>query len=329
MHRLAVPFVLAPLLGAVFAGPAPASAGSTRVARVVVLGDSYSSGTGIHRDASDYDDQGPAEHSFSPRTRLGDSMCLRELDTTAGAQLAAALGATATMQACAGARIVDVDNQLSASRIAGDGTGTVVTITIGGNDVRTQDGGDWTDVLLDCVLRPGCHRDDGNQVVDLDDVGEALTDLYTSIGEDLPGLTVRVLAYPRPMQPDRWGCVGVTGIGTKEARWIDEQVDAVNAVVEAAVGIARARTSADVAFVPVTDEFDNHGSCRVWQRDRHINDAIWGETASRSITQDGSVEERHTDGVFTLSASSFHPSQKGYDAYARALVAAVTGRAPG
>ena len=329
MRALAVPVLVGASLSAgalVPAIAAPAQAASART-RVVVLGDSYSSGTGIHRDASDYDDQGPPDHAFSSRTRLGDSMCLRELDTSAGAQVADALNASLTMEACAGARIADVANQLAAAAIGGDGATTLVTMTIGGNDVRTEDGGGWTDVLLDCVLTPSCHHDDGNRVVNLGEVGDSLAALLTSIGHEYPALAVRVLAYPRPMQPDRWGCVGVTGVGKKEARWIDQQVDAVNDVIAVAVDDARTATGADVRFVPVLDEFDHHGSCRVWQRDRDVNDAVWGETAHRSVDADGTVHEHHTDGPFTLSASSFHPSQKGYDAYARAVVAAVTGRA--
>jgi lysophospholipase L1-like esterase len=292
------------------------------IERVVTLGDSYSAGAGIHRDASDYDDQGPPLHSFSPRTRLGASMCLRELETTPGPRLAEALGARSLVTACAGAVIADVERQVVAASILGDGSGTVVAVTVGGNDVRTRDGDDWSEVLLDCVVSIGCHRHDGNELANLVDVGDDLAALYSTMGETYPGLMIRVFGYPRLMQPDRWGCVGVTGVGKKEARWIDEQVDHVNAVISEAVDRARAATGVDVRFVDVTDVFDNHGACRIWQRDRYVNDAIWGETSSRVI-DDGRIVERHHDGLLTLSAASFHPSQKGYDAFFDALSASL------
>ena len=298
-------------------------AGDDGIGRVVVLGDSYSAGTGIHRDASDYDDQGPPEHSFDPATRLGDSMCLRETDTTPGPRLAAALGATPVVEACAGAQIADVANQLAAASIAGDGAGTLVAVTVGGNDVRTRDGGGWTDVLLDCVISPGCQRDGGNELAGLDRLGNDLAGLYADILLAHPAVELRVLGYPRIMQPDRWGCVGVTGVGRREARWIDDQVDRVNAVIEQAVARARSWTGGDAEFVSVRDAFDHHGACRVWQRDRYVNDAIWGETSSRVRDRDGRIVERHHDGPFTLSASSFHPSQDGYDAFYEALAASV------
>lgn len=48
------------------------STGSTGPAidRVVTLGDPYSSGSGIHRNASSCDDHGPETHSFDRSTRL-------------------------------------------------------------------------------------------------------------------------------------------------------------------------------------------------------------------------------------------------------------------
>jgi lysophospholipase L1-like esterase len=328
--------LLAASLSALVVAPTPAGAASpggvrtSRIDRVVTLGDSYSAGTGIHRDASDYDDQGPLAHSFDETTRLGSSMCLRELDTTPGARLAESLGATSIVTACAGARIADVPRQLAAASVPGDGRGTLVTMTIGGNDVRTRDGGGWTAVLLDCVLSIGCQRDGGNELTGLDSLGTDLVALLRRITDAHPAITVRVLGYPRLMQPDRWGCVGVTGIGTKEARWLDEQVDRVNDVIQLAVVRATAATAtgasdgADLAFVPVDEPFDNHGACRIWQRDRYVNDAIWGATSSRVIGDDGVIVERHHDGPFTLSAASFHPSQDGYDAFFEALRASTS-----
>ena len=107
------------------------------IERVVTLGDSYSSGSGIHRNASDYDDHGPGAHSFDRSTRLGSSACQRELDETPGPRLAERLDAESVFVACAGAVIREIPAQVRAADIPGDGSGTLVTMTIGGNDLRT------------------------------------------------------------------------------------------------------------------------------------------------------------------------------------------------
>ena len=114
-------------------------------------------------------------------------------------------------------------------------------------------------------------------------------------------------------------CDGVTGISGDEADWIDEQVDLLNREIEIATARARGWTGADIRFVPVTDEFDNHGACRFWQRDRFVNDAVFGDTYRRSQLADGTVQEHWTDGPLNVSTASFHPSSKGYDAYLGAL----------
>jgi hypothetical protein len=87
--------------------------------------------------------------------------------------------------------------------------------------------------------------------------------------------------------------------------------------------MARVRTGADIRFVSVTDEFDNHGACRFWQRDRYINDLVIGETLRRSMTAGGEVRNHWNDGLLNVSSSSFHPSKKGYDAYFSALAASL------
>ena len=87
---------------------------------------------------------------------------------------------------------------------------------------------------------------------------------------------------------------------------------------------ASARTGADIDFVSVVEQFDNHGACRFWQRDRFINDAVLGDTLKRSMDSSGEVRDHWDSGPLTISASSFHPSSKGYDAYFEALAASVT-----
>jgi hypothetical protein len=69
--------------------------------------------------------------------------------------------------------------------------------------------------------------------------------------------------------------------------------------------------------------FDNHGACRFWQRDRYVNDAVFGDTFRRSRLADGTVREHWTEGVLNVSTASFHPSSKGYDAYLSALRSSI------
>jgi lysophospholipase L1-like esterase len=295
-----------------------ASAGSGRIERVVTLGDSYSSGSGIHRNASSYDDHGPAAHSFNRVTRLGSSACQRELDETPGPRLASQLDADSVFIACAGAVIREIPAQVRAADILGDGDGTLVTMTIGGNDLRTYRDENWPDALTRCITSARCHESSKNQMANLDQIREDLVDTYRAIGEQHPEISIRVLAYPRLMQGNG-RCDGVTGISGDEADWIDEQVDLLNHQIEVATARARGMTGADIRFVDVTDEFDNHGACRFWQRDRFVNDAVFGDTFRRSQLADGTVQEHWTDGLFNVSTASFHPSSKGYDAYLAAL----------
>jgi hypothetical protein len=296
---------------------APAEA-VVAVERIVTLGDSFSSGSGIHRNASSYDDHGPAAHSFDPATRLGSSACQRELDETPGPRLASQLLAESVFVACAGAVIREIPAQLRAAEIPGGGAGTIVTITIGGNDLRTGRDENWPDALRRCITSARCHESSRNQMANLDDIREDLAGTYRAIGERYPDITVRVLGYPRLMQGNG-RCDGVTGISGDEADWIDEQVDLLNHQIEVATARARGWTRADIRYVDVADEFDNHGACRFWQRDRYVNDAVFGDTLRRSQLADGTVREHWTDGPLNMSTASFHPSSKGYDAFMSAL----------
>ncbi len=300
-----------------------ASQASARIERVVTLGDSYSSGAGIHRDASDFDDHGPQAQTFSPSTRIGNGDCSREFDETAGPRLADQLGADSVFVACAGATIADIANQVDAADIPGDGRGTLVTMTIGGNDLRTERGENWPQTLVRCITSMGCDDSASNQVVNLARIRADLTAVFTDLGARYPAGTLRVLGYPRLMQSDRW-CEGVTGFGRGEADWVDDQVDRLNSVIMIAVGAAASATGADMRFVSVLDQFDNHGACRFWQRDRYINDAVFGDTLQRSMTASGVVSDHWDDGPLTISGASFHPSSKGYDAYLEALRASVS-----
>jgi len=318
----AAPVVAILVAGGALALPDGVGAEPTGIERVVTIGDSYSSGSGIHKDASSYDDHGPEAHSFDRTTRLGSSACQRELDETPGPRLAQRLDAASVFVACAGAVIDEIPAQVRAAAIPGDGSGTLVTMTIGGNDLRTGRDENWPDALVRCITSARCHRSDANQLANLDDIRRDLLDTYLAVGDEYPDITVRVLGYPRLMQSDRW-CEGVAGISRSEADWIDVQVDLLNREIETAVTVARVRTGADIRFVSVLDQFENRGACRFWQRDRFVNDAVFGDSFRRSQLSDGTVREHWTDSPLNFSTASFHPSSKGYDAYFDALAGSL------
>ena len=325
MFRVATAVVCCLASVGALATTAEATSGSstgTDVDRVVTLGDSFSSGSGIHRDASSFDDHGPEAHAFDRVTRLGSSACQRELDETPGPRLAGLLGAESVVVACAGALISEIPAQVRAAAIHGDGAGTLITVTIGGNDLRTGRDENWPDALVRCIASPGCHRSALNRAANLDEIRRELTDAYVAIGAEFPDVTVRALGYPRLMQSDRW-CAGVTGVSRAEADFVDDQVDELNRQIDLAAAVARARTGADIRYVSVVDVFDGHGACRFWQRDRYVNDLVFGDTVRRRRLGDGSIREVRDDGPLNVSTASFHPSRRGYDAYLEALRGSV------
>ncbi|MEM8621754.1 MAG: hypothetical protein AAGF73_18770 [Actinomycetota bacterium] len=306
-------------LSAIAVGAAPATAQEAPAFdRVVTIGDSYASGTGIHADATSYDDQGPLVHEFAPSLDGGSIACLRELDTTPGPRVAAALGADFDMVACAGGVIDNIDAQLAVADL-GSGAGSLALLTIGGNDVRTARGESWPEALIRCITAWRCDRDSGNQLSNLDDVQTRLTALYQQIGTAHPDLTLRVYGYPRLMQPG-WFCSGVLGLGRSEGRFIDGQADRLNATIAAAVNAADASTPADIGFVDVVDEFDGNGACEGSSSRRGVNSIVFGNSITRTTNPDGTVSENVVDLGILPSAASFHPSQLGYDAYFDALV---------
>ena len=199
---------------------------------VIHIGDSYSAGVGLYPDESSY----------------ADSTCWRDNTYTPAARVAASRGGRLINKSCIGGYAEDtIPEQFRQAMPAGsDGTNTLIVLTAGGNDVRTKRDEEWPSLVKRCILKlsfTGCNREDANQVGNWADVGSKLDDLYDLIASKAPKANVRVLGYPRMMQPDSfWGCPGVTGIGTGEGRWFDSQVDMLNATISAAV--ARARTHA-------------------------------------------------------------------------------------
>lgn len=271
-------------------------AASTGVSRVVQLGDSYSAGYGVLDE-----DRGGAG---------GD--CLEEgfFDSSAvpGGRLASALDVPLEFLACGGAEIEDVVDQFHEARpsIPGDGTGTVVVFTAGGNDVRSIRGEMWTDVLTRCIIWDfSCERRSANQLGNLDEVASEMGALVEMIATSAPRAQVRVLGYPELFQRSPF-CFGVTGIDRNEASFLDGLASELNNALEDAVNEVAADRDVDISWVDVEHAFDDHGACQTERSgERYVNDT---EFVPRS---------------FRVQLNSFHPTTSGYDAYSAALNASL------
>lgn len=182
----------------------PASAAG---ARYVALGDSYSSGVG----------------AGSYIAASGD--CLRS--TLAYSQLWADKNAPATYVsvACSGAKTTDViANQVSAL----SSTTTLVSITVGGNDVG------FADVMTDCVIygTSTCVSDvDAAEDTARTRLPGWLDNAYNAIRAHAPNAKVVVLSYPRFYDTSVWWCVGLSSTSRKK---INEGADVLDGVIQQA-----------------------------------------------------------------------------------------------
>lgn len=281
---------------AVAAALTPSMAGAetgAEIEMVVQLGDSYSAGYGA------------LEADVAADSGSCDDPDRSAPDVTPGGRLAAAHGATLVFAACGGAEIPDVVEQFRRIRsdIAGDGAGTVIVFTAGGNDLRSERGEMWTGLITRCILWDfSCERRSANRPANIDEVAEDIAALVAEIRTAVPAATIRVLGYPELMQRTP-GCWGMTGIDRAEADFLDGIARSLNDALEASVGGA---ATAD-AFVNPEAAFDDQGACQVaWSGERFVNDV---EFVPWSVT---------------ISANSLHPTAEGYDAYSQLLAASLT-----
>ena len=271
-------------------------------AKVVTLGDSYSSGTGTHPNGWHYDERYGGEAWGLKLTVRTDNECWRETDTTPGPRLAAATGAASIFMACKGALVPHVANQfklLNAQWPTDASNGwadTTIVMTVGGNDIATSIGRDWPGIVTDCILRPplsGCQSVSANQISNWGAVGTSLSALYSDIATRAPHATIRVLAYPYLMRADYpWParCPGVPGINGNEADWIDDQVDVLNAVIASAIaGVKAVHPAVDIQFVPVGSRF------------------LIGACAPAFMRPSQAIN------TYMLTDASFHPTPIGYN----------------
>jgi len=295
------PFLLASV--SAFRARPKKNAKSTAVGgKVVTLGDSYSSGCGIFANENQY--------SGTPQA------CLKETDTIAGGRYAAANGMESINFACAGdlidsgsategpQGIVNQFDELQAAYpedAAADWEGSVITFTIGGNDVRTVDGDGWAGVLGGCILCFGCacHTDAGNQPANLDEIQAKATQFYTTLAQNASKARIRVMGYPKLLQAEGTSC-SVAFLNVAASRWMDEQVELANDRLRQGVADVKALyPSVDMEFVSMTGVI-TRGAC------------------ARSGKEIGGFS------IFGgLGPQTFHPLQAGYDKYGEALSASL------
>mmetsp|Transcript_10913 Transcript_10913/g.19080 ORF Transcript_10913/g.19080 Transcript_10913/m.19080 type:complete len:376 (-) Transcript_10913:118-1245(-) len=290
--------------------------------KIITLGDSYSSGTGLYQEGHEYDEEFGGFVSPWKLTARADNECWRETNQVlAGPVYAAQVGRQSVFLACKGAEAehfenqIDLLNSLYPSDMANGWSGSTILFTIGGNDIRTCDGEDWPTVLEACITESDCHEESGNQVGNWNTIASRVASAYEKLAVAAPGAKIRVLAYPRMFQRlTAWyepiKCPGVTGVNRHEADWADDNIDDLNNILNQAVNNVKANhPGLDIKFVSV-NSYITRGACR--STNRQINDKVCTNTS--------------TDLCFSsdnISDSSFHPSNDGYVKYRDAFMASL------
>jgi len=257
---------------------------------IVTMGDSYSSGMGIHRLIRDY--------------HKGEECC-REFKTTPGSEVARNEGKPHLIPACGGDQLADIKSQFAGlqadhPRDAAKGwDGSTMMFTIGGNDILSNKGDNWPGILVNCIVSfyTDCHKKQSNQVANFDQLRNDLADFYNTVAQGANKATIRVWGYPRLLQRT-WHCIPVPGVNKGATQWMDNMVDELNGHISQAVDVAKSRNpGVDLQFVDVTEYFTS-GACNILSPHVH---------AIALSLENG------------LSPQSFHPSQRGYNAYYGAL----------
>ncbi len=194
--------------------------------RYVALGDSYSSGVGT------------GSYTLS-------SSCKRSVYAYPYLVSQQRPNTALTFVACSGATTSDV----MASQIAAvDATTTLVTVTVGGNDVR------FADLIYQCTLSDCSSSLDSTRASLSTTLAPRLDVVYTAIRNQAAfGAKVAVLGYPRIFGSS--GCFGTLGISATERTKANQLADAVDAV------IAGRATSFGFSYKSALAPFATHPVC--------------------------------------------------------------------
>ncbi|MGD3108737.1 SGNH/GDSL hydrolase family protein [Streptomyces sp. YGL11-2] len=227
------------------AAPVPAGTG-----KYVALGDSYAAGAGI-----------PAQSA---------GLCLRS-DHNYGHLVATALAPSAYVdETCAGAKVSALTAPQTDAGIVVNGPQldavtpdtSLVTLTLGGNDLGTSDVG-FVDVVLACSglavtdpLGTPCRDFYGDTLSRrLDSAAAHLTDGLRRLSSKAPKAKVMVVGYPPVLPDDPTTCLGRMPVTTGDLRFLRSVLGELN---EKLAGTA---TAAGATYVDTLTPTKGHDSC--------------------------------------------------------------------
>lgn len=249
------------------------------------LGDSYSSGEG----APPYN---------------GASGCYRS--TNGYAYLLGASVPTPTMIACSGAVTANIDQTVQSSSVPGTQLSqllsgsrgkTLITITIGGNDVG------FSSELTKCIASfSSCTSDQSSIAQSITALQSRLLQIYQELRAAAPGADIVILGYPLLVaNPSIADChnpivyIGLSGSEMQMIRTLATQLDNEIATTATQAGVSNAAQQ-------VIQAFAGHEACTATESSEWINEIA---------------------GLNDTLHDSFHPNSAGYQAMASAVESAL------
>lgn len=194
----------------------PRAAGQGEGGGWLALGDSYASGEGIPgTPAREMEGSGFATQGRDCRRATGEGTDAIAWSVGAFRSVQGHLGLSEiALVACTGAVTGELDNQIGEARARfGRGRWSIVTLSVGGNDIR------FAEVLKGCLdldsfwgafdLSPGCDITETDLRARIDELRRTLGGVYDSVAEVVePGGDVIVTGYPQLIEEvarwDRW-----------------------------------------------------------------------------------------------------------------------------
>jgi lysophospholipase L1-like esterase len=229
----------------------------------VALGDSYSSGEGVA--------------PFVSGTATSRNRCHRS--PQAYAERLRGMGmpsvpAAFRFLACSGAKIENFYpgkgqyNEKSGQLSALDRTTALVSLTVGGNDVR------FGTFIKTCVATPQCQRALNRPTrLLISHTARRLDDLYRALLQKAPNAQMYVLGYPRFFSPHP--SLLCNGIDKLEAEWIIDMEDALNAGIKKAIKQVASRR---LHYVDTANAFSGGELCSTKKKPAYMNGIIKAHT---------------------------------------------------
>ncbi|MFF5337878.1 NocE [Streptomyces sp. NPDC013181] len=306
--------------------------GAPPATQMVAMGDSYSSGEAVTEGAGDdYYPETDYDSTNRPKTR---NACHRSTKawsrqatlpgrTTSVGELADAKNPSLDYQfvACSGARHYNIIGHGQSGELGQMEQGyldqhtTLVTLSIGGNDMR------FADVVAHCILGPKCYDtslqsvnpDTGEDIADesteelgvwakkwvKDTVRPRLVSTLKQIHQRAPNARIVLMGYPRLIDGNG-NCV--PGLEAAETLWLNNMADQLANEMATAVAEANTLHAANAVFSDPRDEFAGKAACG---NPESINAVV--------LTGHSKADS------FPNSGKSFHPKIAGARLYADSL----------